>query len=59
MSPLFYCYLFSKKDLGTVKERVTEIIEQKLSDEEDHFLVDVKILGGNKLQVFLDADRVG
>ena len=57
MSPLFY--VFIKMESEAVKERVAKIIEQKLLEESEYFLVDIKLSGGNKLQVFLDADEGG
>src|SRR5580698_7033622 len=43
-------------DFNALKHRLEELVEEKLTAEPDHFLVDVKILPG-KVQVFVDADE--
>ena len=40
-----------------VIERLEALINKWLEDRPDHFLVEVKILPGNKVQVFMDADK--
>lgn len=40
-----------------VIERLEALINKWLEDKPDHFLVEVKILPGNKVQVFMDADK--
>lgn len=42
-----------------VKERIEKILEQKLLEDRSYFLVDIKLSGSNKLQVFLDSDNGG
>lgn len=39
-----------------VIERLEALIAKWLEDKPDHFLVEVRILPGNKVQVFMDAD---
>lgn len=50
MSPLFYLTIMKEAE-----SKIRELIEPRLK-EEDLFLVDVRILPGSKIQVFLDSD---
>lgn len=52
-SPLLFVEMI---DLNTVKHRLEQLVEEKISSEPDHFLVEVKLLPG-KVQVFVDADE--
>jgi len=40
-----------------VEKRVTELVEEKISDRPELFLVEVKLLPGNKLIIHVDGDQ--
>jgi ribosome maturation factor RimP len=41
----------------TIKEKISSFINNFIANDKDHFLVEVKILPTNKLQVFVDAEK--
>ncbi len=40
-----------------VEQRVRELVEEKIADRPDLFIVDIKMHGGNKLTILLDGDQ--
>jgi len=40
-----------------VEKRVRELVEEKIADRPDLFLVDVKMLPNNKLIIHVDGDQ--
>lgn len=48
-SPLFYCKMI-------LKEQIVELINEKINGTH-LFLIDVKVLPGNKIEVFIDGDN--
>ena len=40
-----------------VEQRVKELIEEKIADRPDIFIVDIKMQAGNKLVILLDGDQ--
>ncbi|MXV50007.1 ribosome assembly cofactor RimP [Pedobacter sp. HMF7647] len=40
-----------------VEKRVTELVEEKIADRDDLFLVDIKMAPGNKLLILIDGDN--
>ncbi len=55
MSPLFI--LQSPETMEAVIEKLEGLLAEWLAPHPDHFLVDIKWLPGNKMQVFLDAEH--
>ena len=55
MSPLFI--LQSPDTMEAVIEKLEGLIAEWLQHQPDHFLVEVKWLPGNKVQVFMDAEK--
>jgi ribosome maturation factor RimP len=54
MSPLF---LLSANWFMQVEKRVIELVEEKISDRPELFLVEVKMLPNNKLIIHVDGDE--
>lgn len=44
-------------DLEKIKDKLEELVEEKLSNEPQYFLVDVKVLPSKKIEVFIDGDK--
>lgn len=40
-----------------IEKRVTELVEEKIADKPDLFLVDVKLLPNGKLMILIDGDK--
>lgn len=53
-SPLFITSAMA--EIEAVIGKLEELLDKWLEDKPDHFLVEIKILPGNKVQVFMDAD---
>ena len=53
MSPLFFAKNFGMD----VVQRTTELVNEKIADRPDLFLVDVKMRAGNKLMIQVDGDK--
>lgn len=53
--PLFS--LYNPATMEAVIEKLEVLVNEWLTDKPDHFLVDIKVLPGNKVQVFIDADK--
>jgi ribosome maturation factor RimP len=54
-SPLFSYRHMKNPEL--LREKIEQAVHQLLSNEPDHFLVEVKLLPHNKVQIFADADK--
>jgi len=52
--PSFY---LAKNNTMQVEKRVSELVEEKIADRPDLFLVDVKMLPNNKLIIHVDGDQ--
>lgn len=44
-------------DFGSIKNKLEELVEEKLKSEPEYFLVDVKVLPSKKIQVYIDGDK--
>jgi ribosome maturation factor RimP len=55
MSPLFSLHIPGLK--MNVEQRVQELVEQKIADRPDLFIVDIKMHGSNKLTILIDGDQ--
>ncbi len=53
MSPLF---IYQYPDMN-IEQRVTALVEEKIADRPDLFLVEVKMHGNGKLMILVDGDK--
>jgi len=55
MSPLFSLHIFGLS--MNVEQRVQQLVEEKIADRPDLFIVDIKMQGSNKLTILIDGDQ--
>lgn len=44
-------------DFQSIKERLIKLVEDKIKDEPEYFLVDIKVSPGKKIEVYVDGDK--
>lgn len=56
-SPLFYFTNQTENGYMNIEKRVTELVEEKLADRPDLFIVSINFLSNGKLMILLDGDN--
>lgn len=44
-------------DFQKIKDKLQSLVEEKLQDEPEYFLVDIKVLPSKKIEVYIDGDK--